>query len=114
MKADVYIRTAAELGLTFRDASDTAQVLGAIYGLDGLILSVADLSPEFLNLRTGLLGELFQTFVNWRLPVAVVVPDPAAHGERFAELAREHARHPSIRFVPTEVQGRQWLETQTG
>ncbi|PTA69363.1 DUF4180 domain-containing protein [Deinococcus arcticus] len=110
MTAEPQIRTAAELGLRLREAGDAAQMLGAIYGLDGLILSADDLSPNFLDLRSGLLGNLFQTFANWRLPVAFVVPDPAAYGERFAELASEHARHPGIRFVRTEPDAWAWLQ----
>jgi hypothetical protein len=31
-----------------------------------------------------------QKFVNYRVRVAVVVPTPEFHGERFVELAREH------------------------
>lgn len=101
-----------DLGLHLRDAADIPDVIGALYGQPGLLLHDTDLGPDFLNLRTGLLGELFQKFVNYRLPVAVVVPDPARYGERFAELAREHARHSLIRFVPDEAAGRAWLRGQ--
>lgn len=101
-----------DLGLTLQAAADIQDVVGASFGHAGLLLHDTDLGTEFLNLRTGLLGELFQKFVNYRLPVAVVVPDPARYGERFAELAREHARHPTIRFVPDEAVGRAWLRGQ--
>ena len=56
----------------------------------GLLLSEADLAPTFYDLASGLAGELFQKFVNYRVPLALVIKDPAVHGERFVELAREH------------------------
>ncbi|SMB91441.1 DUF4180 domain-containing protein [Deinococcus hopiensis] len=110
MKSLPEIKTVRELGLSLRAAADVSEVLGAAYGLDGLLLTEPDLSPEFFRLSSGLAGEAFQKFTNYRLRVALVLPDFAAHGERFAELAREHARHPLIRFVHTEEEGRRWLE----
>lgn len=106
------IGAARDLGVNLRSAAEIPELIGAAYDLDGLVLHAADLAPEFLNLRSGLLGELFQKLVTYRKAVAFVVPDPAAHGERFAELAREHASHPQIRFFQTEARGRAWLEAR--
>jgi len=78
----------------------------------GLILSEADLSPAFFDLRSGLAGELLQKVVNYRARLAIVLADPAAHGERFSELVREHRRHPSVRFFGSEAEAREWLNTQ--
>lgn len=103
------IRSAHELGLSIHTPEDLNLVIGAAYGLDGLLLSEADLSPAFFRLGSGLAGEAFQKFTNYRLRVALVLPDPAAHGERFAELAHEHARHPLIRFFRSEAEARAWL-----
>ncbi len=105
------IRSAHELGLSIHTPADLNAVIGAAYGLDGLILTEADLSPEFFRLRSGLAGEAFQKFSNYRLRVALVLPDFAAYGERFAELAYEHALHPMIRFVRSEEEARAWLGT---
>lgn len=93
------IKAARELGVSLGTLADVHAVMGAAYGLDGLLLTEADLSPEFFRLGSGVAGEAFQKFTNYRLCVALVLPDFAAHGERFAELALEHARHPLIRFV---------------
>ncbi|GAA5532606.1 DUF4180 domain-containing protein [Deinococcus aluminii] len=103
------IRTASELDVTLRTLADVPELIGAAFGLDGLILTEADLSPEFFRLRSGLAGEAFQKFTNYRLRVALVLPDFAAHGERFAELAFEHATHRWIRFVRTEEEAWAWL-----
>ncbi|GGQ93316.1 hypothetical protein GCM10008957_01640 [Deinococcus ruber] len=89
--------------------SDIPDLIGAAFGLDGLILHESDLGPEFYRLSSGLAGELFQKFVNYRVPLCLVLPDFAAHGERFAQLAFEHSRHPGVRFVHTEEEARRWL-----
>ena len=100
----------SELGLKLNTARDISNLIGAAYDLDGVLIQEADLAPDFFNLKTGLLGELFQKLTNYRKQVAFVVPDPAAHGERFAELASEHRAHPHLRFVSSAEEGRAWLE----
>ncbi|WP_407570607.1 DUF4180 domain-containing protein [Deinococcus altitudinis] len=108
---EVQIRTLGSLGLRVDRAADVSALIGAAYGLDGLILTEADLGPEFFRLSSGVAGDLFQTLVNHRLPTALVLEDFSAHGERFAELASEHARHPHVRFVHGEHEARRWLES---
>lgn len=113
MSAEPRIKTAGELGVALRTLADVPDVVGAAYGLDGLILTETDLSPEFFRLRSGLAGEAFQKFTNYRIRVALVLPNFAAHGERFAELAHEHRVHGWIRFVHTEEEAWAWLRAQT-
>lgn len=110
MNPEPRIKTASELGVALRTLADVPDVVGAALGLDGLILTEADLSPEFFRLRSGLAGEAFQKFTNYRVRVALVLPDFAAHGERFAELAHEHAAHGQIRFVHTKEEAWAWLK----
>lgn len=100
---------AADAGIAIRSVSDISDAIGACFGSGGLILAEGDLAPEFFDLCTGLAGEVMQKFVNYRIPVAVVVPDPAAYGERFVELAREHETHDVVRFVRSEDEARAWL-----
>lgn len=71
----------------------------ALAGPAGIVLTEADLDASFFDLRSGLAGVLMQKFVNYYVRAAIVVADPAAHGERFAELALEHARRGDVRFV---------------
>jgi hypothetical protein len=91
---------------TMRDVSD-AYVMGLTQR--GLLLRESDLGPAFFDLSSGIAGELFQKFVNTRIPLAIVVADPKARGERFGELAYEHQRHPTVRILPTEEDARRWL-----
>ena len=108
------IQTASALGLRVDELTDINALIGATYGLDGLLLSETDLGPEFFRLGSGLAGKLFQKFVNQRLMVALILPDFSAHGARFAELAFEHARHPSVRFMTSEEAAWEWLLEAAG
>jgi uncharacterized protein DUF4180 len=103
---------ASDVGVAIRSQKDIASALGASSQHGGLILSEADFSSEFFDLRTGLAGELFQKLVNYRARAAIVVPDPRVHGERFAELAYEHRTHPVVRFFASEREAAEWLQTQ--
>ena len=103
------ILIAADAGIAIQSSGDVSRAIGTCLGTDGVILAETDLSPEFFDLRTGLAGELFQKLINYRIPVAIVLPDPDAYGERFSELAREHSSHGIIRFVRTLNEATEWL-----
>ena len=77
----------------------------------GICLAEDDFAPEFFDLRSGIAGEIFQKCVNYRVSLAIVLADPARHGERFAELAYEHRTHPVIRFFPSRDAAEAWLRT---
>jgi hypothetical protein len=49
--------------------------------------------------------------VAYRFRVAIVLPDPEAYGERFGELAYEHASHSMIRFVRSADEAKAWLDS---
>jgi hypothetical protein len=100
---------ASELGISIRSMSDISKAVGATYGNDGLVLTESDLAAEFFDLRTGLAGELFQKFTNYRLRLVLVVPDPQIYGDRFTELAREHRAHDRIRIVGSQEEAAAWI-----
>jgi len=100
---------ATEAELVVHSIADINDVIGACFGADGVLLTEAELGPDFFNLRTGLAGELFQKFVQYHCRAAVVIPNPDQYGERFAELAYEHTSHPNVRFVRTAEDGLAWL-----
>ncbi len=114
---------ASASGIVIRTLDDISDAVAACFGCVGLVLTENDLAREFFDLRTGLAGELLQKFTNYRIPVAIVVPDPQAYGDRFGELAHEHRSHNLIRFVRSQDEARAWLvrliaqdctETQSG
>ena len=103
------ILIASDSGISIRSFSDIPDVIAVCFGTDGLILTEDDLAREFLDLRSGLAGELFQKFVNYKLRMAIVLPDPDAYGERISELAYEHKSHNVIRFVRSKDEAEAWL-----
>jgi uncharacterized protein DUF4180 len=104
------ILVASDLGIFIRSLGDVSAAIGECIGADGLILTENDVAPDFFDLRTGLAGELFQKFVNYKLRVAIVLADHDAYGERFAELAYEHRSHGMIRFVRAQDEAKAWLD----
>lgn len=101
---------ASEAGIAIRSQGDVTDAIGSCFGATGLILTEADLAPAFFDLRSGLAGEFLQKFTNYRMRVAIVLPDPEAHGPRWRELAYEHRSHALIRFVPTRRDADAWFE----
>jgi hypothetical protein len=111
MNEERRIIIASDSGISIGSFGDIPDALGACIGAAGLILTETDLAREFFDLRSGLAGELFQKFINYKLRVAIVLPDPEAYGERFSELAYEHTSHSMIRFVRSEDEAKAWLHT---
>jgi len=111
MNEERTILIASDSGIAIRSFNDISDALAACFPAKGLILAESDLAPEFFDLRTGLAGELFQKFTNYKKRVAIVLPEPKVYGERFSELAFEHASHSMIRFVRSQDEAKAWLET---
>ncbi len=95
--------------LRIESPADISAALSAGMDRGGLLLDESQFGPDFFDLRTGLAGEVFQKFTNYRVRLAIVVADPAAHGSRFSELAHEHRTHDAVRFFDGEQLARRWL-----
>jgi len=105
------IVVASESGITIQSLDDISDAIGKCFGARGLVLTEADVSQEFFDLKTKLAGELFQKFVNYQIRLAIVLQNPSSYGERFAELVYEHSTHPIIRFFGSTEEARAWLGT---
>ncbi|MFG1496075.1 DUF4180 domain-containing protein [Saccharospirillum sp. HFRX-1] len=77
-----------------------------------LLLDEAELPADFFKLNTGLAGDLLQKFVNYQLPLAIVVQDATLYGDRFNELVREHRGHSRVRFFADQESAASWLSAQ--
>jgi Domain of unknown function (DUF4180) len=106
------ILVAADSNIRLETAQDIPDLIGACWGMDGVILQETDLASSFFDLRTGLLGELFQKCTNYDLRLAMVVLEPAIHGERFSELIHEHRPHKLIRFFTAMDAAKVWLSSE--
>jgi Domain of unknown function (DUF4180) len=100
---------AFEENIRIQSIQDVPDVLGAVFGADGLLLTENDLAPEFFDLRTGIAGEFFQKFTNYQIRIGLVVKNPEMYGERFSELALEHKNHNLIRFFDSIENAKSWL-----
>lgn len=99
---------ASDRGISIATRDDVSEAVAAGLGR-GLIISEGNLSPDFFDLRTGLAGELIQKLVNYRVRTAIIVASPETHGEWLAELAYEHATHPTVRFVRSTDEAIEWM-----
>jgi len=103
---------ASESGISIQSLDDISDAVAKCLGSRGLILAEAELAREFFELRSRFAGELFQKFVNYKIRLAVVLQNPDSYGERFAELAYEHSKHPLIRFFDTVESAKAWLNAE--
>ena len=111
MSIERKIVVASEAGIFIRSTADISDALNTCIMSHALILTEQDVAPEFFDLRTGLAGELFQKFTNFRKRVAIVLPNPEFYGERLADLAYEHSSHSLIRFVNSKEEAESWLNS---
>ena len=110
MNSETRVVIASEANIQIRSIQDVPDVIGAVFGADGLLLSELELSPEFFDLSTGIAGELFQKCTNYQIRAGIVLGNPNSYGERFSELVFEHQNHKLIRFFDSIEAARTWLE----
>ncbi|GIJ47080.1 hypothetical protein Val02_39660 [Virgisporangium aliadipatigenens] len=75
-------------------------------GAETVVIPVERLDPAFFDLRTGIAGEMFQKFVNYRLRL-VILGDVGAHvaaSNAFRDLVRESNRGRHVWFVANRAE----------
>ncbi len=98
---------ASDAGLKLHTEDDALDIM--VSGLPACILLPDDLHADFFHLENGILGAVFQKFVNYGFRVALVLPEDHSYGDRVTELVRDHRRHPCIRFFPSVEAAEAWL-----
>ena len=111
MNSQARVVIASEVNIHIRSIQDVPDILGAVFGADGLMLTERELSSEFFDLQTGLAGELFQKCTNHQIRIGIVLENPDAYGERFSELVFEHRNHKLIRFFDSTNEAKTWLSS---
>lgn len=99
-------RLARDNGLRLERAEDAIAVISS--GIERCIFTLEDVSDDFFDLGNGVAGKVFQKLINYRCEVALVVPQGHSLGRRVDELAREHARHPIVRFFRSVEEALAW------
>lgn len=94
----------ARAGALLHSAADANDFVGAAWAHDAdlLAIPVERLGPDFLTLSTGVAGEVFQKFVNYRLGCAIL-GDIAALLDRsraLRDFARETNKGHALWFLP--------------
>lgn len=100
----VRIHVLEPTGFPVTSSVDTFDLIGNACYRDVHVLAVPveRLAPEFLDLSSGVAGEVLQKAVNYRLKVAVVgdVADRAAASAALADFIRESNRGEHVWFLP--------------
>ena len=78
-------------------------LLGNTYyqGYDRLIIRLEHLSPDFLDLRTGIAGEALQKFSNYRVRLAIVGDFSGITSKSLHDFIFESNKHKQVNFVPS-------------
>lgn len=94
---------------------DILDLLGYCYGMEKsrLVIHSTDVHPDFFDLKTGLLGEIFLKLSNYRVKTAFIVEFKKITSERFHELIYEHQRSREIRFFEDLRSAEVWLFQDT-
>lgn len=95
-------------GLPLAVGQDALDAIGEAWGSDAstIVVPVERFDPGFFDLRTGVLGELTQKFVNYRIRL-VVLGDVTAHAEAsnaFRDYVRETNAGDQVWFVADEAE----------
>ncbi|MFD1824198.1 MULTISPECIES: DUF4180 domain-containing protein [Mumia] len=103
---DVRVLLVDAEGPAISSEQDALDLVGDAFGCEAQLIAVpvARLSPEFFRLRSGLLGEVTQKLVNYRLRLAVVgdVAGHVAGSDAFRDFVREANRGTQTWFVADE------------
>jgi hypothetical protein len=82
---------------------DAADIVGETLGLEAnlVVIPLARLAPAFLDLKTGLAGEVLQKFVNYRRQVVILgdVAEAVAGSTPLRDFVRESNRGKTVWFV---------------
>lgn len=90
---------------------DMLDLLAYCYDMEKsrLVVHATDLHPDFFDLKTGLLGEIFLKLSNYQVKTAFIVEFTKITSERFHELIYEHRRSHEIRFFEDLSGAEEWL-----
>lgn len=112
MEIELYRHNGVPIAEVTADAADTVMLRTPQDALDlfgsffpehiaGVIVSEANLPPEFFDLRTRLAGEILQKFVNYGVKLAIIGDFTHYESKALADFIRESNRGRQFFFVAT-------------
>lgn len=87
--------------------NDALDIIGS--GIPACIFTLDDLQDDFFDLSNKSFGEIMQKFVNYRYPIAIVMPKDHGYSKRVDELILDHRNHNSLRFFESVEQAYEWI-----
>lgn len=100
-----YVRIRAGECATLRDVL----VRSIESGNGQILLEVDALPPQFFDLSSGAAGDLVQGLINYRIRMAMVVPELTRHSDAFQAFVKEANRGRSFRFFESDAEAEEWL-----
>jgi len=90
------------------DALDLVALCGE-NDIDLLLLHYEALSEDFFKLKTGVAGAVIQNFINYRIRVAIIIPDQEQLSTNFKAWISEANRSSQYRFFSNSADAVDWL-----
>lgn len=87
--------------IIINSAVDGLDLLGNLYyqDFDKIILYEKNITPQFFDLKTGIAGEIFQKFSNYRVRLAIIGNFEKYQNKSMKDLIFESNRGKHINFV---------------
>jgi hypothetical protein len=82
---------------------------GVEQDMQPLLLDASVLPPEFFELSTRFAGEFIQKLQNYRVRLALVLPEAPEHSARFREFVAEARSGRSFRTFANRADAEAWL-----
>ncbi|HHW12398.1 MAG TPA: DUF4180 domain-containing protein [Firmicutes bacterium] len=74
-----------------------------------MMIHAPALAEDFFNLRTGLAGSVLQKFINYRIKVALVLPDQQKVKGKFGEFITEANNGNSFKVFNNKDEAENWI-----
>jgi len=90
--------------LLIKSAEDGLELLGNLYyqDFDRIILYEDNITPDFLELKNGMAGEILQKFSNYRMRLAIVGDFKKYTGKSINDFIYESNKGKQVNFVATK------------
>jgi len=99
----IIIAELADPEIIISNIQDAVDLLGESYfsGCSSIIISEANLHPDFFRLHTGLAGDILQKFSNYQMKLAIVGDFSKLKSKSLQDFIKESNRGNRIFFVGT-------------
>ncbi len=89
--------------IVLKTTEDGLDLLGNLYyqGYDKIIIHMKNITPDFLDLKNGIAGEILQKFSQYRVPLAIVGDFSKNESKSVNDFIYESNKGKQINFAPS-------------